>query len=34
MKNLGEQILSLREKGYSYRQIEKELGCARSTISY
>jgi hypothetical protein len=31
---IKEQILELRAQGKSYRQIEKELGCARSTISY
>ena len=29
-----EQILKLRSEGKSYRQIEKILGCSRSTISY
>ena len=29
-----EQILELREKGLSYRQIEKELGCSKGTIAY
>lgn len=28
------EILRLREEGLSYRQIEKELGCSKSTISY
>lgn len=31
---LKEKIIDLRKKGYSYKQIEKELSCARSTISY
>jgi 5-methylcytosine-specific restriction endonuclease McrA len=31
MKN---EILRLRSEGKSYRQIEKELGCSRSSISY
>jgi len=31
---LKKQILNLREEGKSYKQIEKELGCSRSTISY
>lgn len=29
-----DQILKLRDSGYSYRQIESKLGCSRSTISY
>ena len=29
-----EMILELRKKGYAYRQIEKELGCSKGTISY
>jgi 5-methylcytosine-specific restriction endonuclease McrA len=29
-----EKIVELRSKGYSYRQIEKELGCSRGTITY
>lgn len=28
------EILKLREEGNSYREIEKKLGCSRSTISY
>ena len=31
---IKEQILELRAQGKSYRQIEKELGCAKSTIAY
>jgi 5-methylcytosine-specific restriction endonuclease McrA len=31
---LKEKILKLREEGKSYKEIEKELGCSRSTISY
>ena len=31
---MKEEILKLRKLGYSYKRIEKELGCARSTISY
>lgn len=31
---LKEKIIELRERGLSYKQIEKELGCARSTIQY
>lgn len=29
-----ENILRLRAEGKSYRQIEKELGCAKSTVAY
>ena len=29
-----ENILKLRAEGKSYRQIEKELGCSKGTISY
>ena len=29
-----DKIFELREKGYSYRMIEKELGCSKGTISY
>lgn len=28
------QILELREQGYSYRQIQSKLGCSKGTISY
>jgi len=31
---LTENILKLREQGYSYRQIHKELKCSMGTISY
>ena len=31
---MKEKILKLREEGKSYREIEKILGCSRSTISY
>ena len=31
---MKEKIYELREKGYSYRMIQKELGCSKSTISY
>jgi len=31
---LGNQIKQLRKDGLSYRQIQKELGCAKSTIAY
>lgn len=30
----GPEIIRLRNQGLSYRKIEKELGCSRSTISY
>lgn len=33
-KRRREDILRLRRAGLSYRQIQKELGCSRSTISY
>lgn len=29
-----EQILKLREQGYTYNQICKELGCSKGTVSY
>lgn len=31
---IGEEILQLREKGLSYRKIQKELRCSKGTISY
>lgn len=31
---MKEKILELRRQGYSYKKIEKELGCSRGTISY
>jgi len=31
---LGPKIKELRNKGYSYRDIENALGCSKSTISY
>ena len=31
---MKEQILALREKGYTYNQIVEQLGCAKSTVSY
>lgn len=34
MTELRQRILELREQGLSYRQIESEVGCARSTIAY
>ena len=33
-KRRKEDILKLRSEGKSYRQIEKELGCSKSLISY
>ena len=33
-KNLGPQILSLREEGLTYRQIQEQLGCSKGTISF
>jgi predicted transcriptional regulator len=29
-----ENIIDLRSKGYTYNEIQKELGCSKSTISY
>ena len=29
-----EQILKLRDEGYSYREIQKIVGCSKGTISY
>lgn len=34
MSKIGEQIKELREKGYTYPQIEEELGVYRSMVSY
>ena len=31
---IKDQILELRDLGYSYRQIEQKLGCSKGTISY
>jgi len=33
-RGLKEKIISLADKGLSYRQIQKKLGCSKSTISY
>ena len=33
-KDYQQQILSLREKGYSYNKIIEEVGCSKSTVSY
>lgn len=32
--SLKEEIFKLKEKGFSYQQIQKSLGCSKSTISY
>lgn len=32
--SIKEQILEYRQKGYSYQQIKKVLGCSKGTISY
>ena len=34
LRGRGEQIIKLANKGMSYRQIEKQLGCSKSTIAY
>lgn len=34
MTELQEKIFALRLRGYSYKDIQKELGCSKSTISY
>jgi len=31
---IGNDIISLREAGRTYKQIQKELGCSKSTIHY
>lgn len=33
-RNLKNQILTLRNQGKSYREIQKELICSRGTINY
>lgn len=33
-KGLGSKILELYEAGFSYREIEKKLGCSKGLISY
>lgn len=33
-KGIEQEIKRLREEGFTYPQIEAELGCTRSTISY
>jgi len=34
LRGLGEKIKELAKQGLSYRQIQDELGCSKSTISY
>lgn len=34
MTELGTKIIELKENGYSYNKIMKELNCSKSTISY
>ena len=34
MSELGDKILKLFQTGYSYSQIQKELGCSMGSISY
>jgi hypothetical protein len=34
MSELGNKIIELKKKGYSYNKIMKELNCSKSTISY
>ena len=33
-RNLGGKIKALAEQGYSYRKIQKKLGCSRGAIAY
>ena len=33
-RNLGGKIKDLAAKGYSYRKIQKKLGCSKGSISY
>jgi DNA-binding CsgD family transcriptional regulator len=33
-RNLKPQILTLRNQGKSYREIQKELSCSKGTINY
>ena len=33
-KTLKEQILELKNQGYSYNQIKEKLGCSKGTIAY
>tara|TARA_Y100001938_G_C7868411_1_gene319075 strand:+ start:279 stop:494 length:216 start_codon:yes stop_codon:yes gene_type:complete len=34
LRGLGEKIIELAKKGLSYRQIQEELGCSKSSIAY
>ena len=34
MKSKKDQILELKAKGYSYREIQKIVGCSKGTIAY
>ena len=34
LRNLGGKIKRLAKQGLSYRQIEKKLGCSKSSIAY
>ena len=34
MLNLSEQIIELRNKGYSYNEISEKLECSKSTVAY
>lgn len=34
MQKIKEQILDLRSRGMSYREIEKTIGCSKGTIAY
>lgn len=34
MKDIKKEILRLRDEGKSYKEIQKELGCSKGTISY
>ena len=33
-KTLKEQIIKLKNQGYSYNEIKEKLGCSKATISY
>jgi 5-methylcytosine-specific restriction endonuclease McrA len=33
-KNLKEQIITLKQRGLSYKDIQKQLNCSKGTISY
>ena len=33
-KNLSEKIIELRNAGYSYNKIVKELNCSKSVVFY